>query len=195
MSLSRRSRRTASVALATAGVAGSLIAGVAAAGGASAAPAQPSGFSVIASCTSVAGSINYTPGLRQAAARNVSGVLTATTSGCSSAFTGAMSGTGTLTAIVSGKTNLGTENLSGTFTINWPASSGYNPSNGTLSLRSMGNHQYAVSGTVASGFDTGSVLSLGYLTTSQKGNGTKAHPVTRQNFVNTTPLSLSRNTG
>jgi hypothetical protein len=195
MSRSSRSRRTATIALATAGVAGSLIAGVAAAGAAVAAPAHPDGFSVVASCTSVSGSINYSPGLRKGLLRNTSAVLNATTAGCSNAFTGAESGTGTLTAILHGKASPASQNLAGTFTLNWPASSGFNPSNGNLSVRSMGNHQYAVSGTVTSGFDTGSVLSLGYLTTSQKGNGTKAHPIVRQNFVNTTPLALSRNLG
>lgn len=192
MSISRR--RTA-LTLATAGVAGSLIAGFAGAGTAFAAPAQPASYSVVASCSSVSGAIHYSPGLRKALARNVTGVLSATTAGCSSAFTGAMSGSGTLTAILHGKASLAAENFSGTFTINWPASSGYNPSNGNLSVIAKGSHQYAVQGTVTSGYDTGAVVSLGYLTTSQKGNGTKAHPVTRQTFVNTSPLTLSRNLG
>jgi hypothetical protein len=104
-----------------------------------------------------------------------------------------MTGSGSLTAVLSGKASLAAENFAGTFTINWP--SALNPSNGTLSVTAQGNHQYSVNGTITSGADTGAVLSLGYLTTTQKGTGTKAHPVVLQNFVNTSPLAVSRNFG
>jgi hypothetical protein len=194
MSISRRPSRRTAVAIATAGVAGSLIAGFAGAGTALAAPAHPNGFSVVDSYSSVSGSINYAPGLRKALAHNVTGVLTATASGYSNAFNGPAAGNGSFTAILQGKATLASQNYSGTFTINWPAGT-LNPSNGTLSVHSLGNHQYSVTGTVTSGADTGASLSFGYLTTSQKGTGTKAHPVTMQNFVNTSPLTLSRNFG
>jgi hypothetical protein len=96
--------------------------------------------------------------------------------------------------VADNKASLAAENLTGTFTINWPGGT-LNPSNGTLSVTAQGGNQYAVSGTVTSGADTGSVLSLGYLTTTQKGTGTKLHPVVSQQFVNTAPLALARNIG
>ena len=53
----------------------------------------------------------------------------------------------------------------------------------------------SVSGTVTSGFDTGSPLALQYVTTHSTGRGTALKPVTAQNYVNTQSLTLSRNTG
>jgi hypothetical protein len=185
-------RRTA-VAIASLGIAGSLFGGLAAAGNAVAAPVhEPRGFVTVDSCTSVSGKINYSPGLRKTLLRQTTGVLTGTTSGCSDVFNGAMPGTGSFTAVLSGKASLAAENFSGTFTINWPGGS-LNPSNGTLAVHALGNKEYSVSGTVTSGADTGSELSLGYLTTTQKGSGTKLHPVVSQNYVNTAPLALARN--
>jgi len=189
-------RRSAAVALATAGVAGSLIGGLALAGSADAAPPvhHPDGYVTVDSCTTVSGKINYTPGLRKTLARQTTGVLTGTTSGCSDIFTGAMAGTGSVSAVLSGRASLAAEKFTGTFTINWPGGH-LNPSNGTLNVQPIGSRQYRVNGTVTSGADTGSVLSFGYLTTSQKGSGRKGHPVVWQQYVNTSPLALSRNIG
>lgn len=191
------STRSAKVALATAGIAGSLIGGVAAAGSAgAAAPAvhHPNGYVTIDSCTSVSGKITFTPGLRKTLVRRTTGVLTGTTSGCSSAFTGAMPGTGSFSAVLSGRASLAAENFTGTFTINWPGGT-LNPSNGTLAVHALGSKQYSVNGTVTSGSNVGSVLSFGYLTTTQKGTGRVGHPVVWQRYVNTNPLALSRNIG
>jgi hypothetical protein len=191
-----RPRRSAAVALATVGIAGSVLGGLAAAGSAvAAAPhAHPDGFVTVDSCTAVSGNITYSPGLRKVVARQVTGVLSGRVSGCSDGFSGAMAGTGSVTAVLSGKASLAAENFTGTFTINWPGGS-LNPSNGTLNVRAVGAKQYAVSGTVTSGADTGSVLSFGYLTTTQKGIGGPVHPVVSQQFVNTSPLALARNFG
>jgi hypothetical protein len=190
-------RRSATVALATVGIAGSLLGGLGAAGNAlAAAPSvqHPDAFVTVDSCSSVSGAISFSPGLRKTFARSTTAVLSGTTAGCSDAFTGAMPGNGSFTAILSGRASLATENFTGTFTVNWPGGT-LNPSNGTLGVVAQGNHQYSVSGTVTSGADTGSVLSLGYLTTTQKGTGTKLHPVVSQKFVNTAPLALARNNG
>jgi len=187
-----RAGRPAALALTAVGIAGGLFAGLPAA--ADAATLHPDGYTTVDSCSSVAGSIHFTPGLRKTYARQTSAVLTGTTSGCSDEFSGALPGSGSFSAVLSGKASLAAENFSGTFTINWPGGS-LNPSNGTLGVQALGNHQYHVSGTVTSGADTGSVLSFGYLTTSQKGTGTKLHPVTSQQFVNTAPLALARNLG
>lgn len=183
--------RSAAVTLATVGLAGGLFAGLA---GAANAQVQPAGYTTVDSCTSVSGSIHYSPGLRKLLQRQTSAVLSGTTSGCSDAFSGPMSGSGSFTAILSGKVSLAAENFSGTFTINWPGGT-LNPSNGTLAVNAQGNQQYLVTGTVTGGADTGTVLSFGYLTTSQTGTGTKLHPVTSQQFVNTAPLALARNFG
>jgi hypothetical protein len=156
--------------------------------------AIPHGFTAVTSCTSVQGQISYSPGLLTSKAKAEHAVLTGTTSGCSNIFSGAMSGSGTLTAILSGNASSSSENLSGTFTINWPASTGDNPSDGRLTVTGT-NGAETISGTVTSGFDTGSELSLGYVTTGNTGNGTARKPVTAQAFVNTRSLTLSENEG
>lgn len=165
------------------------------AGAASASPAAHArGFVVIDSCTGVSGKIAYTPGLRKTVLKQVNAVLTGTTSGCSDIFNGPESGTGTITAVLSGKADLAAENFSGTFTINWPASSGFNPSNGNLTITDSAGLE-TVQGSVTSGFDTGTAFAMQYVTTGNKGTGTKAHPVTSQTYTNTQPLTLSRNEG
>jgi hypothetical protein len=152
------------------------------------------GWVTTTSCTGVAGSVHYSPGLLTYTRRSVHATLTGTTSGCSDIFSGAWSGTGTITAILSGKASVKSENFSGTFTVNWPASSGFNPSNGTLTVTES-NGIEVISGTITSGFDTGSVMQLQYVVTGKTGRGTVAHPVTAQTYTNTQPLTLSRNEG
>jgi hypothetical protein len=187
--ISRRVR----AALVTTAIAGAGLSGVL---GASAAHASTGsdGYAVYTACTGVSGSIRINPGLHAAKARNVQEVLTGTTSGCSNIFDGALSGTGTLTAIMSGKATYKTQNLSGTFTINWPASSGYNPSNGTLSATES-NGVETVSGTVTSGFETGAVVNAQYALTGHTGKPKSAKGVTAESFVNTQSLTLSENIG
>ena len=93
-----------------------------------------------------------------------------------------------------GTVNLSAENFSGTFTINWPAGSGWNPSNGTLTVTEA-NGLENVSGSVTSGFDTGTAFAMQYVITGQTGRGTALHPVTAQTYTNTQSLTLSRNEG
>jgi hypothetical protein len=53
----------------------------------------------------------------------------------------------------------------------------------------------AVRGSFTSGAFTGAQLSTELLVTTQQGTGTKAHPITRQNLVNTSPLAVRYNLG
>ena len=185
--------RRARAALVTAVTAGAGLAGLLGIGG-GVAHAGVNGWVVTDTCTSVAGKITYSPGLRTSKLKAEHAVLTGTTSGCSDLFTGGLSGTGTFTAILSGTASVNAENFSGTFTINWPAGSGFNPSNGTLSVTDA-NGLETISGSVTSGFDTGSPLALQYVTTHNTGRGTALKPVIAQSYVNTQPLTLSKNTG
>jgi hypothetical protein len=152
------------------------------------------GWVVETTCTGVSGKITYSPGLLTAKARSVHAVLSGTTSGCSNLFNGSYSGTGTFTAILSGTASVGAENFSGTFTINWPASSGFNPSNGTLGVTDS-NGVETISGSVKTGFAVGSEVTMQYVTTGNHGNGTKKHPVTSQTYTNTQALDDLVNTG
>ena len=52
-----------------------------------------------------------------------------------------------------------------------------------------------ISGSVTSGFDTGTAVALQYLTTHNTGRGTALKPVIAQSYVNTQPLTLARNIG
>jgi hypothetical protein len=187
--------RRARAALVSAAVAGAGLAGVLGMGGvAHAATGSPASWVVIDTCTGVSGSINYSPGMVKFKKPLIHAVLTGTTSGCADVFSGPESGTGTLTAIMSGHANLSAENFSGTFTINWPAGSGFNPSNGTLTVTES-NGLETVSGSVTSGFDTGTAFAMQYVITGHTGRGTALHPVTAQTYTNTQPLTLSRNEG
>ena len=193
MSISQRSARYARAAVLTVAAAGAGLLGV---GGIAQASthAGPNGYVVIDSCTGVSGSISYSPGLRNLKLKSQQAVLTGTTSGCSDIFNGAESGTGTITAVLSGKASKAAENFSGTFTINWPASSGFNPSNGTLTVTES-NGLETVTGSVTSGFDTGTAMAMQYVITGQKGKGTALKPIISQTYTNTQALTLSRNEG
>lgn len=196
MSISQHpAARYARTALVTAVAAGASLAGLLGVGGvAQASTSRPNGYVVIDNCTGVSGKITYTPGLRNTVLKPQQAVMTGTTSGCADIFSGPESGTGTLTAVLSGTASAAAENFSGTFTINWPAGSGFNPSNGTLTVTES-NGVENVSGTVTSGFDTGTVLGMQYVITGKKGAGTRLHPIIWQTYTNTQPLTLSRNEG
>lgn len=181
-------RRAAVAVVATSG----LLAGTA--GIASAHPAAgPDGFQIVQACTSLSGSVSLTPGLR-AKAHAESAVVTGTLDGCSS-FGAGQPGQGSFTAVVSGMASTTSGTLTGTFTANWPASSGLNPSNGTITITTVAKGQYAVGGAVTSGAWTGTSLSTGYVVTGTTGTGRKHSPIIVQNFVNTSALQLGRNGG
>jgi hypothetical protein len=191
----RPTARRARAALVTTVAASAGVAGLLGMGGvAHAATHSVNGYVVIDNCTGVSGKITYSPGMVKFTKKTVQAVMTGTTSGCSDLFSGPESGTGTFTAVLSGRADLNAENFSGTFTINWPAGSGFNPSNGNLTVTESGGLEN-ISGTVSSGFDTGTVLAMQYVTTGNTGRGTALHPVTAQTYINTQQLSLSRNEG
>jgi hypothetical protein len=173
-----------------AAVAGTALAG--ALGGGTAAHAATDGIVVRQQCTGVTGQISYKPGLLATQTRPVNAALSATTTGCSDLFGGAQAGSGSLTAALTGNASLAAENFSGTFTINWPATSGLNPSNGTLTVTESGGTEL-VNGTITTGAFPGSPVHFAYQTTTNTGTGTKKHPVTAQAFVNTQPLQITQN--
>ena len=192
----RFTARRARAALVTTVAAGAGIAGMLGMSGiaqASTAGHPPRGWVVIDSCTGVSGKVTYAPGLEKKN-RSVQAVLTGTTSGCSDLFNGAISGTGTITAVMSGTANANAENFSGTFTINWPAGSGFNPSNGNLTVTEA-NGLENVSGSVTSGFDTGTALAWQYVITGHTGRTGTKKGITAQTYTNTQSLNLSRNEG
>jgi hypothetical protein len=188
--ISRRVR----AALVTTAVAGAGLSGVLGTGIADASTGHGDGYAVYTSCTGVSGTIHINPGLHASKARTVKEALSSTLSGCSNIFSGPMPGSGTFTAIMSGTATYKTQNLSGTFTINWPAASGYNPSNGTLS-ETESNGVETVSGTVTSGFETDAYFALQYAITGHTGKPTSTMGVTAETLVNTQALTLSENTG
>jgi hypothetical protein len=191
--LSVRSIRSAVVA-AGVGLAGLLATGGVAHASTPAVHNSPSGYVVFDTCSGFPGSVAYSPGLRTSTLRSTHAVLTGTTSGCSNIFNGPESGTGTITAVLAGKASVNSENFSGTFTINWPPSSGFNPSEGTLSVTESGGLE-TISGQVTSGLDSGGVLGGQYVVTGNTGKGTKKHPVSKQTYTNTQPLTISVNEG
>jgi hypothetical protein len=188
--LNRTNRFVASAIVAAA--AGAAIVGTASA--ASAAPVNPRGLVSVESCTAVSGSTTYQPGLTTTS-RNQNAQLSATLGGCSNAFNGASPGTGALTANLTGGASTAAAALKGMFVVNWPSTSGFNPSVGTLGI-SGPNAQgvYTVSGTITSGAFTGSTVSTSLLGTGVNAgaNGTDQHPITTQQFTNSAPLQVRR---
>jgi hypothetical protein len=183
-----RNHRRAALAIATGAIA---VAGLATAG----AGAANAAYSNVESCTGVSGLVTYSPGLLKTTARTQQSVFTGTLTGCAG-VNGAQSGTGTITVIAKGSSSRSSITETGTVTVNWPASSGLNPSNGTVSLRrASSTAPISVSGTFTSGAFTGAVLSTNLLVTGHTGDGTRAHPITRQRVVNTTPLAAKVNFG
>jgi hypothetical protein len=154
--------------------------------------AAPFGWVTVESCTSVTGTISYQPGLT-GTLTNQTVRLSATLSGCSSAFTGAQPGTGTLTATLSGAASTtSVVGLNGTFVLNWPTSSGLNPSSGSFGFAGPSGGNYATGGTVSSGaFLTSPVrVTIVPVTSSTSGGA-----VTGQTFTNSTSLTVQRNNG
>lgn len=197
MNFSQRSARYARAAVLAAAATGAGLAGLLGVGGiaqASTVHAHPDSWVVTDSCTGVSGMVLYSPGLRNVKLKSEHATLTGTTSGCDDIFNGPESGTGTFSALLSGTASKASENFSGTFTINWPASSGFNPSNGNLSVTDS-NGVETISGTVTSGAFVQGEVNMQYVITGHKGKGTALKPITSQSYVNSQPLDLSRNEG
>jgi hypothetical protein len=153
------------------------------------------GFSAVQSCTGFNGSITWSPGLVTKKLRTERAVLTGTLAGCSG-INGAEAGTGTVTAVLTGTSKIGSISETGTVTVNWPAGSGLNPSNGTVTVaRAAADQPFVLSGHFTSGAYTGALVSSSMLESGHKGGHTAAHPLTRHSFVNTAPFAALVNFG
>ena len=153
------------------------------------------GIVSVESCTGLNGSISWNPGLVKTKVQTEHAVLTGTLSGCSG-LNGAQAGTGTVTAVLTGQSKVGSIVETGTVTVNWPAASGLNPSNGTLTIRRPAVDQpISVSGSITSGAFTGASLASSLLVSGHTGSGTAANPIVHQDFVNTAPFAARRNLG
>jgi hypothetical protein len=152
-------------------------------------------YSTVESCTGVNGTISYQPGLTKTVKKE-NAVLVATLTGCSSAVNGAQAGNGTVTAVLTGRSKVSAVVETGTATINWPAGSGLNPTNATITIRETGaGAAISLSGPATSGAFTGAPISTTLLPYAHKGKGTKHHPLKAQSVVNTAPLAVKVNFG
>ena len=187
--------------ISVAGAVTSAVLGVAAlSGSAVAAPAastndaaSPAGYSPVEICTSLAGQVTITPGLVKKG-KIESAVITGTLDGCT-LYGQSQPGQGTFTAHLSGTASTTAGSLAGTWVANWPASSGLNPSSGSMTLNTTSLDVYSFGGSTTSGAFVGSLLQGAYLVTSTQGTGTKHNPITQQTFVNTAPLQILVNFG
>ena len=150
------------------------------------------GFVTVYSCGAMSGKITYSPGLLTNTAQPTNATMTGFVSNCTG-LGGQAAGFGALKIQLSGTASVASENFgSGTFTISWPGST--TPSTGTLGVvDNGGTEQY--SGSITSGPFTGGVISGHYLITGHKGAGTATNPVTSQNYINNTSLTVQENTG
>lgn len=192
--------RTAATRIVRTGLAATaLTAGTALAAGLAAAPAQaavhPLGYVTQMSCTGESGSITYSPGL-WGTAHSQSAVLAATLTGCSDAYGGVFNNAGQLSVNLSGSSSKASGSLSGSFVINWPSDSHYSPSVGTATVN-LATNTLTLNGSTSTttGAWEGSVVNVGMLVTGHTGAGTKAHPIKKQTFVNTVPLTVQHNLG
>jgi hypothetical protein len=154
---------------------------------------SPAGYVPVEQCSSLAGGVSFTPGLRKKA-HTESGFLNGTLDGCS--IDGQQQpGQGSLTISLSGSASVGAAALTGTFTANWPASAGLNPSNGSVTVTSASRGSYTITGTVTSGAFTGQIFQGAYVVTGTTGTGRKHDPITAQTIVNTAPIEILENIG
>jgi hypothetical protein len=176
-------KRTIVTALALAAVASASLAGTAQAG-----------YSTVEQCTALNGTIHYSPGLKKRAGA-VTETITGTISGCSG-INGAQAGEGTFFAQLSSPAASKTHNNeTGTFVINWPASSGLNPTTGRISTVGPNALAYVANGADTGGAYASGVLSTGWVVTGQTLAGRKHNQVSAETFVNTLPLAIKVNFG
>jgi hypothetical protein len=163
---------------------------------AASADARVAGYSTVEQCTSLSGTITYTPGLVKNG-HPVTAILNGTLNGCSGYGT-AQAGSGSIVATLSApNANAAANNETGSFVINWPAASGLNPTTGSLNLLGPTSNLYNLQGADRAGAYTGALLSSQLFITGQNpgATATKRHPITQQTFVNTQPLQIKVNFG
>jgi hypothetical protein len=177
-----RTSKLVSLALAAASIASA---------GAGTAQAAPSGFVVVAQCSSLSGTVTYSPALHKKT-KLVHATITGTVSGCTAEGM-TLSGSGTFSASLSGNARTLANDESGTFVINWP--SFFNPTTGTIHTAGPSSSQYTASGSDTGGAFTGGVLNAGWFITGQTLTGRKHNQVAAVTFVNTKPITISRNLG
>ena len=176
-------KRSIVTALALAAVASASLAGTAQAG-----------YSTVQQCTSLSGTIHYSPSLKKAAGA-VTETITGTISGCSGQ-NGAQAGSGTFFAQLSSPAASKTvNNEAGTFVINWPAASGLNPTTGRLSTTGPNAGLYLANGQDSAGAYTGAILNTSWVVTGQTLGGKKHNQVVGESFVNALPLAIKVNFG
>jgi hypothetical protein len=163
------------------------VAAVAASAGAQAQAAIPQGYVPVIQCTSLAGTAQYTPGLKYAAHANHE-IVTGTLAGCSD-LNGPIAGVGTFSAVLSSPA------ATGTYVINWPAAAGLNPTTGNLNTMGPNASLYTVNGTDTGGAYLGAPMSTAWLVTNQVLGGKKGNAVVSESFVNTLPLQIKENFG
>jgi hypothetical protein len=179
--------------LSAAVVGGASLAGLLGSSG-SALASTPHGWAVVESCASVAGKVTYKTGLLNSKPRVTNGKLQATISSCGDVYNGPVGGTGALSAALTGTAKVGAENFTGTFTIDWPASTGLNPSSGSIIVTESAGVE-SVYGTISAGAFTTAPIQLAYQNVANTGKGTVKHPITAQRFINTQQLAVKENFG
>jgi hypothetical protein len=165
------------------------------------ADARSAGFSPQDTCTGFTGKITYAPGLgKKPHAQDVT--INGTLTGCTNNASGTpQPGDGTFFAHLTGSSSCSAVALSGTFTINWPSSSGLNPTVGTVQVHGPNSDtSYGLQGSTSQtqGAWEGSALSSAYVATAHNPGGTcknAQHKVKWQKFTNTQPLVISHNFG
>ena len=182
---------------ATAVAASALVGAAAIAPAANAAPATAQSYVTQMSCTNAHGTIVYSPGLLKNKSRATAATVNASFTGCTDKWGGHdETGTGTLSLSLSGTSSYGHVSESGSFVINWPQF--YNPTTGTATLSGpAADGTYTLSGSTTGGAFQGGLFSLTIrqTRTNTGATGLAGHPLKKQWFTNTTPLTVSHNLG
>jgi hypothetical protein len=158
------------------------------------APSAWAGYVPLESCSSLAGTVQFQPGLAKTAHAETA-TLSSAIAGCSHLGGNLVAGGGTLTAQLSGQASLSTTTLRGAFTIDWPASSGLSPSEGVVGLSGPSKGVFTLSGEINSGAFTEGVIHTTYKVTEMHADRGAGSPVTTEMFVGSSPLQALFNLG
>lgn len=142
-------------------------------------------------CTSFTGTQLIHPGYAKGT-KSEKVTLTGTISGCTDEFGDPQPGNGTVVATLTGSGNKKSATLSGSVTINWPASTGLEPTTGSLSVAGSPTVSETVTGETTGGAYVGNYISSSIVTTS-----TTKHEkaIVASQFTNSSNFTLSHNGG